>query len=89
MARIGVCGGCDNSVSFLSAAQFSDWPNEVKLICHECWGRGIRCYYGPKGLVVSSNKPSEEYTEAKLYWDEGGHVTGGSIPVFYPNTKQQ
>jgi uncharacterized protein CbrC (UPF0167 family) len=90
MAQIGKCNGCDKEASYIVVAQFYNGPREHKIICIECWEDGFRCFYSQEDdwLTVSKTKPSEVYNEAKLYYDEGGFVTGGNIPIAYPDMNQ-
>ena len=89
MARSERCCGCKEETSYVCAAQFCDGPDNHLIICFSCWEDGLRCFYSSKeGLVASKTKPSDEYREAKLYYDEGGFVTGGAIPRAYPSQSQ-
>lgn len=87
MARSEYCGGCGTLTSFIYAAQFQNGINERVIICPDCWGIGKRCFIGPTGLLVATEKP-EGFREAALYWDEGGYVTGDNSNSIYPSTEQ-
>lgn len=78
--------GCGKTTSCIYAAQFRN-GSEHLIICNECWTDGKRCFFGPNGLVVSKEIPPF-HKEAALYWDEGGFVTGGEMPVTYPSVEQ-
>lgn len=86
MALALPCKGCGKTTSCIFAAQFCNGDEHV-IVCIECWDAGKRCFMGPNGLVVSHEMPPK-YKEAALYWDEGGYVTGGNLPITYPSTKQ-
>jgi hypothetical protein len=89
MAMASKCGGCGDVVSHIFAAQFCNSPmGQEVIVCYSCWMAGVRCYYGPGGLVVAKEPPTQDHKLAELYWDEGGHVTGGKIPVVYPRRTQ-
>lgn len=87
MAMATPCGGCEKTTSWIFAAQFCNGENEHVIICNECWDAGKRCFLGPNGLVVSNELPPS-HKEAALYWDEGGFVTGGDLPITYPSVEQ-
>ena len=86
MAHSMKCGGCGRETSCLFGAQFRNGDERV-IVCAECWDSGKRCFFGENRLVVSDTAP-EGYKEARLYWDEGCVITGGSIPICYPRTEQ-
>ena len=88
MALSVPCGGCSLETSCICAAQFYNGREQFVVICKDCWDAGKRCYFGTEGLIVANQPPNEEYREAALYWDEGGYVTGGLLPISYPSQEQ-
>jgi hypothetical protein len=88
MAKATPCGHCKQVTSWICAAQFYNGEDEHIIICYDCWRAGKRCFIGPNGLVVNNKAPSDEYREAALFYDEGGFVTGGEIPMTYPDMNQ-
>jgi hypothetical protein len=86
MAYVAKCGGCGQSTSYLFAAQYVH-NTDTQIICLECYGSGYRCYFVNNSHLCVSNKQPDNSVLAKLYWDEGGCVTGSDC-VCYPIQNQ-
>jgi hypothetical protein len=75
MAMCGKCGGCNQLVSYIWAAQFRHAGQEL-VLCAGCWKSGKRCFVHPdSGKILAAPKESI-FQEVPVWYDEGGYVTG-------------
>lgn len=75
MACVDNCGGCGRLTSYLWAAQYVH-NEDTQIICPECYSDGYRCYFVNNDHLFISDVQPDNSVLAKLYWDEGGYVTG-------------
>ena len=88
-------GDCGHDVGYAFAAQYkanveeNEYGDDV-VFCKECWDKGWRMWVNHKGGYSIGTTCPEGYSETKLYWDEGGYITGRTSwdDVTYPSIKQ-
>ena len=89
MAASGPCGSCNETVSYLFAAQYKTETDEA-LMCCECYDDGCRCWVLPDengevhkrcNLTIDKVQPKNS-KECPLYWDEC-NITGNNTEVTY------